>query len=101
MDQSITASQITSSEPYMYKDVASIDAYNSSVWLVKFATGQQLLQVWHKKAKIEDIVEGINMQFSGCNFTVSAVDVGSIWIHAVEHMLSNGRMVNQNMEVVV
>jgi hypothetical protein len=32
---------------------------------------------------------------------VAAVDVGSVWISKIENMMSNGRKLNQNMEVVI
>jgi hypothetical protein len=87
---------------FMYKDALPIKTFNSSVWLVKFEQGQQLLQVWHKEAKIEDIVIAVKMEFAtGPKFTVSAVDVGSFWLHSTKTSLTNGRMVNQDMEVVV
>jgi len=104
MDQPIgftTASQITSGPPYKYEDVIPIKAYNSSCWMVKFPQGQILLEVWHKEAKIEDIVEAMKMQFPGTKFTVAALDVGAFWIQTVENSMSNGRMVNQDMEVVI
>ena len=88
-------------ETFLYKDTLPIKAYNSTVWLVKFKQGQQLLQIWHKDAKIEDIVNAVKMEFSAQKFTVSAVDVGSVWIQTVNTMHSNGRMVNQDMEVEV
>jgi len=88
-------------ETFLYKDVLPIKGYKSSVWLVKFEQGQRLLHIWHKDAKIEDIVAAVKREFSAQKFTVAAVDVGSVWVQTVNNMYSNGRMVNQDMEVVV
>lgn len=86
---------------FKYEDVLPIKAYSSSIWLVKFEQGQQLLQVWHNKAKIEDIAAAMNVQFPGTKFTVTAISVGAFWLHHVEHSYSNGRMINQSMEAVI
>lgn len=86
---------------YKYDKVLPIKAYNSSVWLVEFEYGQKLLQIWHKNAKIEDIVNAMKMQYPASVFTVSAIDVGSVWVSKIESMMSNGRKLNQDMEVVI
>jgi hypothetical protein len=86
---------------YKYDEVLPIEAYNSSVWLVEFEYGQNLLQIWHKDAKIEHVVAGMKMLYPDSEFTVAAVDVGSVWISQIENMMSNGRKLNQNMEVVI
>ncbi len=93
---------------YHYSNVLPIDAFQSSVWLVEFQhMSQQLshstkqLHVWHKKAKIEDIVEAIKLYDPEAKFTVAAVDVGTFNIESVANALSNGRKLNQDMIVVV
>jgi hypothetical protein len=98
-----------SPQAWKYENVLPIAAYNSSCWLIEFAAHpataelgpNQLLQIWHKDTKIEDVVESMKNQFSASKFTVAAVDVGSVWVYGVEQMLSNGRKLNQNMEVVI
>ena len=86
---------------YKYKDVVAIDAYQSTPWLVKFSNGCLQLHVWHKKAKIEDIVAAVKMQHPGVPFTVGAVDVGTFTLHHIDQALSNARLLNQDMEVVI
>ncbi len=91
-----------SEQRYKYHEVMTIDAYQSSVWLIEFAAGQKKLMIWHKDAEIQNIVEAVKLQHpQPIQFTVAAVDVGSVWLHSIEHMMSNGRKLNQDMEVVV
>lgn len=93
---------------YHYSNVMLIDAYQSTVWLVEFQHMSQRLfhstkqlHVWHKKAKIENIVEAIKLYDPEAKFTVAAVDVGTFNIDSIANALSNGRKLNQDMIVVV
>lgn len=86
---------------YKYEDVLPIDAYQSTVWLVEFENGAKHLNVWHKDAKIEDIVESSKMQFKDIKFTVAAIDVGTFCLYQTGMSMSNGRKLNQDMEVVL
>jgi len=84
-----------------YNEVLPINAYVSTAWMVEFTNGCKQLNLWHKNAKIEDVVEAIGMQWPNYEFTVAAVDVGVFTVHHVDHSLSNGRKLNQDMEVVI
>lgn len=86
---------------YNYADVLPIKAYVSTPWLVKFENGCLQLHVWHKKAKIEDIVNAVKMTHPGVKFTVAAIDVGTFTLHHINHSMSNGRLLNQDMVVVI
>jgi hypothetical protein len=88
-------------EVYKYEDVLPIDSYQSTVWLIEFPNGCQQLHVWHKDAKIEDIVDSVKVHYPDLPFTVAAIDVGMFTLHSTHHSLSNGRKLNQNKEVVV
>jgi hypothetical protein len=68
---------------------------------VEFENGAKYLNVWHKDAKIEDIVGASKMEFPDVKFTVTAIDVGTFILYQTGHSLSNGRMLNQDMEVVL
>jgi len=84
-----------------YEDVIPIDPYVSTVWLIEFKDGEKQLAVWHRKAKIEDIVEATKTFNPGRQFKVTSMDVGTFRISETLHSLSNGRGVNQNMEMEV
>lgn len=88
-------------EVYKYEDVAPIEGKQSTVWLVEFSNGAKHLNVWHKDAKIEDIVQATKVQSPGIGFTVASIDVGVFYLYQTGHSLSNARKVNQNMEIVV
>jgi len=85
---------------YKYDEVVPIEGKQSTVWLVEFANGAKHLNVWHKDAKIEDVVEATKVQFTE-PFTVSSIDVGIFYLYQTGHSLSNARKVNQDMEIVV
>lgn len=93
-------------QEYHYSNVLPIDAYQSTAWLVEFQHMSSLFQstkqlhVWHKGAKIEDIVESIKLYDPEAKFTVSAMDVGTFNIRSVQCSMSNGRKLNQDMVVV-
>jgi hypothetical protein len=84
---------------YKYEDVMPVDSYQSTPWLVEFDNGCKQIQLWHSKAIIKDIVEAMKMQYPNNKFTVAAVDVGVFTIGKVEQCLSNGRKVNQDMNI--
>ena len=86
---------------YKYEDVMPIHAHQSSVWLVEFENGAKCLNVWHKDAKIEDIVESAKMEYPDIKFTVAAIDVGTFYLYQTGMSMSNGRKLNQDMEVIV
>jgi len=86
-----------------YSDALTIEAVPRTVWMVEYANGAKQLQIWHANAKIEDIVESVNNQnvFDPLKFTVSVVDVGMFHIADIHSMMSNGRKLNQDLEVEV
>ena len=86
---------------YKYEDVMPIHAYQSTVWMVEFENNAKHLNVWHRHAKIEDIVEATKMEFPDIKFTVAAIDVGTFFLYQTGMSMSNGRKLNQDMEVVV
>ena len=88
-------------EVFKYKDVLPVEGKQSTVWLVEFENGAKHLNVWHKDAKIEDIVTATKMQFPEYPFTVAAIDVGIFYLYQTGHSMSNARKVNQDMEIVV
>lgn len=80
-----------------------IESYPTTVWLVKFyeSSESDILWVWHKSARIEEIVKAANVHFPDLKFTVSAVSVGQFRLEEIDHSLTNGRKVNQDFEVVI
>jgi len=92
---------------YHYNNVLPIEAHQSTVWLVEFQHMSSMFQstkqlhVWHKNAKIEDIVEAIKLYDPEAKFTVTTVDVGTFEISAIQNSMSNARKLNQDMFVVV
>jgi len=84
-----------------YKDTIQIRPYRSTVWLIEFSNGKQHLAIWHKDAEIDDIVVATKVHYPNRMFKVTNVDVGEFEISKILHSLSNGRGVNQNMEVVL
>jgi hypothetical protein len=84
-----------------YEDVIPINPYVSTVWLIEFNDGEKHLAVWHIKAKIEDVVEATRTYHPGRKFKVTTVDVGTFVISQTLHALSNGRGVNQDLEMEV
>ncbi len=86
---------------YHYSSVLPIESYTSTPWMVEFENGCKQLHLWHKKAKIEDIVDAVKMTHPGIKFTVAAFDVGVFTLHHIDHAMSNGRKLNQDMCVVV
>jgi hypothetical protein len=88
-------------DTYKYEDVRPINSYRNTAWMVEFDNGCKQIQLWHDKATIEDIVEAMKMEYPTTKFTVAAVDVGVFTIGRVEHCLSNGRKVNQDMNIQI
>jgi len=86
---------------YKYEDVQPINSYQSTVWLVEFENGAKILNVWHKDAKIENIVESAKMEYPDIKFTVAAINVGTFCLYQTGMSMSNGRKLNQDMEVVL
>ena len=87
---------------FKYHDVLEIKAYKATAWLADFKYGKRELLVWHDGAKIEDIVEAIkNSNSAGTKFTVTAICVGTYEISSCHNSLTNGRKLNQDMEVVI
>lgn len=86
---------------YKYKDTMPIKPYISTVWMVEFENGAKHLNVWHKDAKIEDIVESVKMEHPDIKFTVATIDVGTFYLYQTGMSMSNGRKLNQDMEVVI
>lgn len=88
-------------QQYHYSEVLPIESFTSTVWMVEFEGGKKELHIWHKAAKIEDIVHAINNYKPGSKFTVSAVDVGIVTIGEIGQLYSNGRKLNQDMIVAI
>lgn len=86
---------------FKYDEVLPIESHLSTVWMINFEAGPRKLQIWHKDAKIEEIVEATKAMYPKDKFDVEAVNVGSIWVHSIENMMSDGRKLNQDMEVVI
>lgn len=84
-----------------YFDVLPVEPYVSTLWLIEFENGEKQLAAWHREARIEHIVEATKTFNPGRKFKVTTVDVGTFRISDTLHALSNGRGVNQDMEVVV
>jgi hypothetical protein len=86
---------------FHYADVLPIKSVAATVWLTEFENGQKVLQVWHKDAKIEDIVEATRVARPGEKFTVGSIDVGAFEISKVQLSYANARKVNQDLIMVV
>jgi len=89
---------------YKYSETMTIEAYERSVWLIehKVPDDKKFLVIWHKEAKIENVVKAHRAMLGNeAEFTVAAFDVGEIEIAEVVHSITNGRTVNQDLEVVV
>lgn len=85
-----------------YKDCAKIKPFKSTVWLVEFESGIKEIAVWHKKAKIEDIVKAMKLQNPKTKFTVCSVDVGHFRIRKLKfHLMGNGGKLNQKLELIL
>jgi hypothetical protein len=86
-----------------YNKCKPIEGRVSSVWLVYFSDGREQLQVWHKDAKVEEIVEHVKMHDKQ-QFLVGQIDVGEFNLDPetpISHSYSSdGRQVNQDMEMV-
>lgn len=87
---------------FNYFDTVPIDPHTSTVWVIEFKdTDEQHLTVWHRDAKIEDIVEATKLMNENRPFVVRNVDVGTFKISKIFHCLENARAVNQDMMVVL
>lgn len=84
-----------------YKNVLPIKSFKSTSWLVEMEDGRKYVCIWHKKAKIEHIVDFIKLRYQKFKFTVSAIEVGMYDINIVDHAMTNGRKLNQNKRVVI
>lgn len=86
---------------YHYSEVLPIKAFVRSTWLVERKDGKTFLAVWHKDAKIEDVAAYIKIKNPTLKFTVAAFDVGLLEISKVDFSSSNGRKVDQDLNVIV
>lgn len=85
-----------------YFDTVEIDPYPCTAWIVEFKdTDEQHLAIWHKDAKIEDIVEATKAWHQNRPFVVRNIDVGTFQISKVFHSMGNGRGINQDMMTVI
>ena len=85
-----------------YKDTIPIEPSINNTWLIEYESGLKMLSVWHHEAKIENIIEFVNMTYSQHGpFTVANVTVGTFFVTNTEHSLTNGRKVNQNYKVTI
>lgn len=84
-----------------YDEVLPIKSCPSTAWLVEFGGGQRQLCVWPRDTKIEDVVKMVKNHYPTSKFTVSAVDTGVFALHHTEWSMTNGRKLNQDMEVTV
>ena len=84
-----------------YRQVLPINAYQSTAWLVEFENKIQMVQIWHKGAKIQHVVDALKTQHPGEKFTVAAIDAGSFTIKHTQMSMTNARKLNQDMFVVL
>ena len=85
-----------------YKDCEKIKSYKSTVWYIEFENGYKEIAVWHKKAKIEELVKTIKMQNPGIKFTIEPVETGHFRFKRPKfHFLGHGKKLNQRMELVL
>jgi hypothetical protein len=88
----------------MYNECTPIKGRLSTAWIVKFSRGKHLLLVYHKSAKIEDVVDFVRLNYMG-KFTVGEIDCGTFNLdsqHPIDHSYSSdSRQVNQNVEVII
>lgn len=81
-----------------YKDCKPIASALCTLWLIE-SKGREILAVWHKDAKIEDIVMYCKLRYN--KFTIMRVDNGIFDISAIEISYSgDARKINQDMEIV-
>ena len=69
--------------------------------LIKLDDGRRFLQAWATDAKIEHVIEAWKVHNPRMKFRVFSVNVGSFEIKEIDHSLSNGRGVDQDMNVVI
>lgn len=86
-----------------YKDCTEIKPFKSTVWLVESESGIKEIAIWHKKAKIEDIVQAMKIQNPKTKFTVCPVDVGHFRIRKSksQHFLTDSKKINQKLELIL
>jgi len=86
-----------------YKECIPIKTCVTSSWLITFPDRKRKIAIWHKDAKIEDIIGFYKAKGSGkTEFNVTRIDAGEFNVKSIDHSYSgDGRSVNQNMEVVI
>jgi hypothetical protein len=83
---------------FNYEDTPEITPHVFTVWIVTFKSGAKQLQVWHKNAKIEHVVESMKAKHPKIKFDVAIADVGVFYLYYTGLNIPSGRKVNQDME---
>lgn len=87
---------------YSYNEVLPIETKLSSVWKVKFFTGETYIYCLSSDSKIEEVVSMIKTH---CNqkkrFTVQSVFCGQYLISDIDNDVCNARKLNQDLIIEV
>jgi hypothetical protein len=85
-----------------YSDCIPIRGRICTAWLVKFKDCTKLL-LWASDAKIEQVVQYINLHYSNNSFCVQEIDVGDFNLDSANpssnYYSSDGRTVNQDLQM--
>lgn len=88
-----------------YSECKPIEARLATVWKVTFANGHQMLQIWCKEARIEQVVEHTKVLYPNSRFTVGIITVGEFNLDektpVVQSYSDDARKLNQDMELVL
>ena len=85
-----------------YEDVIKpIKACKVTAWYIEFKSQENEIALWHRKAKIEDVVKFYKVHYPNARFTVSAINTGIFKTYGSPIIYQDGRKLNQNMRVII
>lgn len=85
-----------------YGSAAPLRTHLCRAWLVTFASGRRLLELWAVDTSIEDIHSHYRVIHPDERFTIGPIDIGVLEISkTISSYASDGRKVNQDWEIVL
>ncbi len=84
-----------------YEDVVSIGARPHTVWVVEFPNGSRYIEIWHDKARLEDVLSSCQRRYKG-KWKLGILGVGAYRLGQVvgQAYVDDSRMVDERGEIV-
>ena len=87
---------------FKYEDTFPIRAMKTTTWVVYFKDPEEkTILVFHKEASIENVVSFIKTRYPYREFKVGTISAGQFKIKETVDSFGDGRMLNQDLCVIV